>query len=200
MRWTGLGAELSGGALDAEDDPEVPSSSETQWATTVGEGEALSRRRVKGKHLDRPWCLTYLRKQGKISRARKNAIRNLWPRYGVDVTTHSGVAGGQPPKLDLHGVVFPHRPPDAPLALEIGFGLGDSLLEMAAAYPEMNFIGVEVHKPVIGVRSQREWSERVVDGEEKGGIDRRLSVFHHERNRVTHRCVCEPLTSDENVL
>ena len=38
----------------------------------------------------------------------------------------------------------------APLTLEIGFGLGDSLIEMAAAEPTRNFVGVEVHEPGIG--------------------------------------------------
>ena len=33
----------------------------------------------------------------------------------------------------------------APVVLEIGFGMGDSLAEMAAAAPENDFIGVEVH-------------------------------------------------------
>lgn len=107
-----------------------------------GGGEAsLLKPRTKGKHLDRPWHLTYLRKQGSVTPAQKNAIRNLWPRYGVEITTHSGAAGVPPPRLDLRGAVFPHRP-DAPLVLEIGFGLGHSLLEMAAAHPERNFIGV----------------------------------------------------------
>jgi len=39
---------------------------------------------------------------------------------------------------------------DAPLTLEIGFGLGDSFIEMAAAEPARNFVGVEVHEPGIG--------------------------------------------------
>ncbi len=39
---------------------------------------------------------------------------------------------------------------DAPLTLEIGFGLGDSFIEMAAAEPTRNFVGVEVHEPGIG--------------------------------------------------
>lgn len=39
---------------------------------------------------------------------------------------------------------------DAPLTLEIGFGMGDSLLEMAKNAPKTNFIGVEVHEPGIG--------------------------------------------------
>ena len=39
---------------------------------------------------------------------------------------------------------------DAPLTLEIGFGWGDSFIEMAAAEPARNFVGVEVHEPGIG--------------------------------------------------
>ena len=39
---------------------------------------------------------------------------------------------------------------DAPLTLEIGFGLGDSFIEMAAAEPTRNFVGIEVHEPGIG--------------------------------------------------
>ena len=39
---------------------------------------------------------------------------------------------------------------DVPLTLEIGFGLGDSFIEMAAAEPTRNFVGVEVHEPGIG--------------------------------------------------
>ena len=38
----------------------------------------------------------------------------------------------------------------APRSLEIGFGMGHSLLEMAAASPEQDFIGVEVHTPGVG--------------------------------------------------
>jgi tRNA (guanine-N7-)-methyltransferase len=34
--------------------------------------------------------------------------------------------------------------------VEIGFGMGDSLLEMAKQKPDKNFIGVEIHKPGVG--------------------------------------------------
>lgn len=40
--------------------------------------------------------------------------------------------------------------PDAPLTFEIGFGMGGSLIEMAIAEPERNFVGIEVHEPGIG--------------------------------------------------
>ncbi len=39
---------------------------------------------------------------------------------------------------------------DRPVFLEIGFGNGESLAEMAAANPENNYLGVEVHRPGIG--------------------------------------------------
>lgn len=39
---------------------------------------------------------------------------------------------------------------EAPLTLEIGFGLGDSLIDMADADRERNFVGIEVHEPGIG--------------------------------------------------
>lgn len=34
--------------------------------------------------------------------------------------------------------------------LEIGFGMGESLLQMASADPRRRFLGIEVHKPGIG--------------------------------------------------
>lgn len=37
-----------------------------------------------------------------------------------------------------------------PVVLEIGFGMGGSLVEMAKADPNLNFLGVEVHRPGVG--------------------------------------------------
>lgn len=39
--------------------------------------------------------------------------------------------------------------PERPLTLEIGFGMGRSLVKMAKAAPERNFVGIEVHIPGI---------------------------------------------------
>jgi len=41
-------------------------------------------------------------------------------------------------------------PDTQPLTVEIGFGMGDSLLAMAAAEPQCNFLGIEVHQPGVG--------------------------------------------------
>ena len=37
-----------------------------------------------------------------------------------------------------------------PVAMEVGFGMGDSLAQMAENHPDYNFIGVEVHPPGVG--------------------------------------------------
>jgi tRNA (guanine-N7-)-methyltransferase len=38
----------------------------------------------------------------------------------------------------------------APLVLEIGFGMGDATAAIAAALPDTDFLGVEVHSPGVG--------------------------------------------------
>lgn len=40
---------------------------------------------------------------------------------------------------------------DTYTVLEIGFGMGDSLLQQALRYPENNYLGVEVHRPGIAL-------------------------------------------------
>jgi tRNA (guanine-N7-)-methyltransferase len=134
---------------------------------------AILKPRSRGKHLDRPWHLTYLRNQGHGTPAQKAALRDLWSTYGVDVQTYAGPAGDDagsasdehdPPKratttkkspqkplpaLDF-AALFPTLSPLSPVALEIGFGLGDSLVEMASVCPGKRFLGAEVHRPGVG--------------------------------------------------
>jgi tRNA (guanine-N7-)-methyltransferase len=44
---------------------------------------------------------------------------------------------------------------DAPLLLEIGFGMGESTAAIAAASPGLDFLGIEVHPPGVGALLQR---------------------------------------------
>ena len=87
------------------------------------------------KHL-RP-IRSYVQRAGRMTTAQRRALEELWPRYQVadDVAP-----------LDW-ALLFGST---APVVIEIGFGNGASLLTMAAAQPEKNFIGVEVHRPGIG--------------------------------------------------
>jgi tRNA (guanine-N7-)-methyltransferase len=78
-----------------------------------------------------------VRRTGRLTRAQERALAELWPRYGVDF---------RPAPLDLDAL-FGRR---APRVLEIGFGNGEALAAMAAAAPDEDFIGVEVHEPGVG--------------------------------------------------
>jgi len=80
---------------------------------------------------------SYVRREGRLTVGQERALRELWPRYGVD----PGQALLDPERL------FGRK---APLTLEIGFGNGLSLAEMAQAMPEHDFLGVEVYRPGIG--------------------------------------------------
>ncbi|HSD96834.1 MAG TPA: tRNA (guanosine(46)-N7)-methyltransferase TrmB, partial [Sulfuricaulis sp.] len=80
---------------------------------------------------------SFVRREGRITPAQQRALEDLWPRYGFEM----GEA-----LLDFT-VIFGRR---APVILEIGFGNGDALVAEAAAHPENNYIGIEVHRPGIG--------------------------------------------------
>lgn len=74
---------------------------------------------------------------GRQTVAQQRAMDELWPRYGVEFS---------PEPLDLNQT-FSRQ---APRMLEIGFGAGEALLAFAQAHPELDCIGVEVHKPGVG--------------------------------------------------
>ncbi|MET0050974.1 MAG: tRNA (guanosine(46)-N7)-methyltransferase TrmB [Candidatus Thiodiazotropha sp.] len=80
---------------------------------------------------------SFVLRQGRMTEGQQRAFDELWPRYGVE-----------PPKtvLDLHGLFGNHHP----VVLEIGFGNGEALSQMARTQPDHNFLGVEVHSPGVG--------------------------------------------------
>lgn len=75
---------------------------------------------------------------GRITDAQQRALQELWPVYGVEPQP-----AGQ---LDLD-VLFGRS---APRVVEIGFGNGEHLADMAAAHPERDYLGIEVHPPGVG--------------------------------------------------
>ena len=79
---------------------------------------------------------SFVLRQGRITQAQQYALDALWPRFGID-----------PNESFDNEMLFPRR---TPLILEIGFGNGESLVQMAAAMPEKNFLGIEVHRPGVG--------------------------------------------------
>ena len=79
---------------------------------------------------------SFVRREGRITKAQKQALETLLPLYGL--TCHSGIAALL--QSDIR----------KPVVLEIGFGMGQSLLENAKAQPQHDFIGIEVHRPGVG--------------------------------------------------
>ena len=80
---------------------------------------------------------SFVIRAGRITVGQKNAFDTWWPHYGLSL--NKGMIDPQ----GIFGRV-------GPLVLEIGFGMGDSLLDMARNEPEKNFIGIEVHPPGVG--------------------------------------------------
>jgi tRNA (guanine-N7-)-methyltransferase len=81
---------------------------------------------------------SFVLREGRLTVAQERAFSELWPRFGVDWTP------GAP--LDP-AALFGN---DRPVVLEIGFGNGESLAEMAEQDPERNWLGIEVHRPGVG--------------------------------------------------
>lgn len=82
----------------------------------------------------------------------KNAELALTAPEFSEYLVNNSFGDGDLSAIDNLRALFADSPngSDAPLTLEIGFGLGDSFIEMAAAEPARNFVGVEVHEPGIG--------------------------------------------------
>jgi len=80
---------------------------------------------------------SYVLRQGRVSNAQARAHETLLPRYGIEYT-------GKP--IDL-GAVFGRS---AKTVLEIGCGMGETTAAIAAAHPESDFLGIEVHTPGVG--------------------------------------------------
>ena len=80
---------------------------------------------------------SFVKRAGRMTASQARALETLWPVYGVEYSASL---------LDMDALFGR----DAPRVLEIGFGNGDTLVMAAAAAPDSDFIGIEVHDPGIG--------------------------------------------------
>ncbi|MFM0321438.1 tRNA (guanosine(46)-N7)-methyltransferase TrmB [Caballeronia glebae] len=93
----------------------------------VNEASTLRHRRIR----------SFVTRAGRVSVGQQRAIDDLGPRYVVPYA----------PQLADWDARFGRK---APRVLEIGFGMGATTAEIAAARPGDDFIGVEVHEPGVG--------------------------------------------------
>jgi len=85
---------------------------------------------------------SFVVRAGRIGPGQARALATLAPRYVVQFQAEA---------LDfaaLFGRV-------APVVVEIGFGMGQATAAIAAARPETDFLGIEVHPPGVGALLQR---------------------------------------------
>jgi tRNA (guanine-N7-)-methyltransferase len=80
---------------------------------------------------------SFVRREGRLTPGQQRAIDTLWSQFAIDEGETL---------LDLNEI-FDR---DAPKIVEIGFGNGASLIEMAINQPGQDFLGVEVHRPGVG--------------------------------------------------
>jgi len=80
---------------------------------------------------------SYVLRQGRMTEAQQRAFDTLWPSYGLTLDDVP---------LDLPAIFGNTNP----VTLEIGFGNGDTLAQLAQQHPERNYLGVEVHSPGVG--------------------------------------------------
>ncbi len=80
---------------------------------------------------------SFVKREGKLTKGQKNAIDELWPRFGVDLSDQ---------ELDL-SQWFART---AETVLDSSPTNGLSLAEMAKLNPEQNYFGIEVHTPGVG--------------------------------------------------
>ena len=80
---------------------------------------------------------SYVLRQGRVSAAQARAHEYLLPRYGLafsgQVADWDAVFGRESAKI-----------------VEIGFGMGETTAAIAAAHPENDYLGIEVHTPGVG--------------------------------------------------
>lgn len=80
---------------------------------------------------------SYVLRAGRMGTGQQRALQELGPRFVLPFARAP---------LD-YAQVFGRQ---APVVLEIGFGMGDATAAIAQARPDTDFIGVEVHTPGVG--------------------------------------------------
>ncbi len=106
--------------------------------------------------------------------AQRRALQELWPEYGLEFRRKV---------IDVDQIFeIPAQqadPGQPHVVLEIGFGMGDSLIESVRACPNTCFLGIEVHGPGVGHLMQLAASHSVSN----------LRIYRHDAIEVLQYCI-----------
>ncbi len=109
---------------------------------------------------------SFVKREGRLTKGQEAALEQYWPTMGLE---HKN---GLIDFVEVFGN-------DNPVVAEIGFGMGKSLVEMAKAAPEKNFIGIEVHTPGVGAC--------LMEAGEQGVTN--LRVYCHDAIEILADCI-----------
>jgi len=111
---------------------------------------------------------SFVRRQGRFTPAQREAFDSLWAGRGLE-------PGDAP--LDLPSLF----PGCEAFVVEIGFGMGYTLVELAGRSPRTGFLGIEVHRPGVG---------KLLAMAEERGLQN-IRVFCHDAVEVLERAIPE---------
>ncbi|MFW8590913.1 tRNA (guanosine(46)-N7)-methyltransferase TrmB [Glaciecola sp. 2405UD65-10] len=114
---------------------------------------------------------SFVKREGRLTKAQAKAIEENWPSMGLSI--EQGL-------LNLDEV-FARKDDKVQRILEIGFGMGKSLVEMAANAPDSDFIGIEVHRPGVGA---------CLASAQEAGVTN-LRVFEHDAIEVLDKNIAD---------
>lgn len=109
---------------------------------------------------------SFVKREGRLTKGQAKAIEQCWPTMGLE--HQNGL-------LDF-SAIFARQ---APVVLEIGFGMGKSLVAMATAEPDKDFIGIEVHRPGVGACLAEAQAANISN----------LRVYEHDAVEVLADCI-----------
>ncbi len=111
---------------------------------------------------------SYVLRTGRMTAGQQQAYDSGWQQWGL---------------LHKDGILDASNTfgRDGPLILEIGFGMGQSLLAMAEAAPACNFVGIEVHTPGVG---------KLIQGIDEQGVGN-IRIYRHDAVHVLRDCISE---------
>lgn len=111
---------------------------------------------------------SFVKREGRLTKGQAAAVERQWPVMGLK---------HQKAEIDF-SQSFGRQ---APLVLEIGFGMGHSLVEMAKNDPESNYLGIEVHGPGVGSCLMEAEAQAVTN----------LRVMQHDAVEILEDCVAD---------
>ena len=129
--------------------------------------KTLEQAQQEGKYIRK--VRSFVKREGRLTNAQARALEEHWQSMGLEHNANRIDAA------DIFGN-------DNPVVLEIGFGMGKSLVEMAKNAPELNFIGIEVHRPGVGacILTAKEEVEESIDN---------LRVYEHDAIEILADCI-----------